>query len=78
MIQVPGVSQSSLSDADTALVMNWILANFQKRGTPQEFKPYTAAEIHEYRSTHLLDVTNTRKALIDKMVAMKIRSATDR
>jgi mono/diheme cytochrome c family protein len=78
LIEVPGVSQSSLSDADTALVMNWIIRNFSKGRVPADFKPYTAAEIHASRQQpHLLDITATRKALIDKMVALKIRSASE-
>jgi|SRR5208282_2862047 len=75
LIRVPGVAQSSLSDADTATVMNWIIENFSKGRVPSDFKPYTANEIHQSRAQqHLLDLTDTRKALVQKMVVLKIRS----
>ncbi|MGO9452574.1 MAG: c-type cytochrome [Candidatus Binataceae bacterium] len=74
LIRVPGVAQSSLNDADTAAVMNWIIENFSKGRVPPDFKPYTAEEIHQSRAQqHLLDITDTRNALVGKMVALKIR-----
>ncbi len=78
LIRVPGVAQSTLNDADTAAVMNWIIENFSKGRMPADFKPYTAGEIHQAREQqHLLDIAETRKALITKMVALKIRASAD-
>jgi hypothetical protein len=75
LIAVPGVSQSMLDDADAALVMNWIIVNFSTGRVPRDFKPYTAEEIHQARKRqHLLNITETRKALIQKMVAQGIRT----
>jgi mono/diheme cytochrome c family protein len=74
LIQVPGVSLSPLDDLETASVMNWIIATFSKDNVPADFKPYTAEEIREVRrKPHLLDVTGTRRALMEKMAAMGIR-----
>jgi mono/diheme cytochrome c family protein len=76
LIRVPGVSQSMLDDADTALVMNWILETFSKGGVGADFKPFTAAEIHHARAEpHLFDITKIRTQLLRKMVSMKIRSS---
>jgi Cytochrome c len=76
LIRVPGVSQSMLDDADTALVMNWILETFSKGRVPADFQPFTAAEIHHARAEpHLFDITEIRTQLLRKMVAMKIRSS---
>ena len=76
LIRVPGVSQSMLDDADTALVMNWILETFSKGRLPADFQPFTAAEIHHARAQpHLFDVSEIRTQLLRKMVAMKIRSS---
>jgi len=76
LIRVPGVSQSMLDDADTALVMNWILETFSKGRVPADFPPFTAAEIHHTRAEpHLFDITEIRTQLLRKMVAMKIRSS---
>ena len=74
LIRVPGVSQSLLNDADTALVMNWIIGNFSPGRVPADFKPFTAEEIHQARAqAHLYDITATRARLLNEMVAMKIR-----
>jgi hypothetical protein len=74
LIRVPGVSQSMLDDADTALVMNWILETFSKGRVPADFPPFTAAEIHHARAEpHLFDISEIRTQLLRKMVAMKIR-----
>jgi mono/diheme cytochrome c family protein len=76
LIRVPGVSQSLLNDADTALVMNWIIGNFSPGRVPAGFKPFTAEEIHQARAqAHLYDITETRMRLLNEMVAMKIRPA---
>jgi mono/diheme cytochrome c family protein len=74
LIRVPGVSQSMLNDADTALVMNWVIDTFSKGRVPAKFPPFTAAEIHHARAQpHLFDITEIRTQLLRKMVAMKIR-----
>jgi hypothetical protein len=76
LIRVPGVSQSMLDDADTALVMNWILETFSKGRVPADFRLFTAAEIHHARAEpHLFDITEIRTQLLSKMVAIKIRSS---
>ena len=76
LIRVPGVSQSMLDDADTALVMNWIIETFSRGRVPADFQPFTAAEIHHARAEpHLFDITEIRAQLLGKMVAMKIRSS---
>jgi len=78
LIRVPGVSQSLLNDADTALVMNWIIGNFSPGRVPADFKPFTAEEIHQARAeAHLYDITETRTRLLNEMVAMKIRPAAN-
>ena len=75
LIRVPGVSQSTLSDADAATEMNWIIVTFSKGRVPADFKPYTAEEIHQARlQPHLMDITEKRNELLQKMVALKIRS----
>lgn len=77
IVQVPGVSQSSLNDAQVAQVMNWVLENMSKGSLPHDFSPYTADEIHEYRSTRLAELSKTRRALMDQLIAMKVRRAGD-
>ena len=74
LIQVPGVSESSLDDAQVAAVMNWILNSFGKNRLAAGVTPYDAAEIKKYRAERMLDVVGTRKALVAKIAALKVRS----
>ena len=67
-----------LDDADTALVMNWILETFSKGRVPADFQPFTAAEIHRARAEpHLFDITEIRTQLLRKMVETKIRPSQE-
>ncbi|MDO8432227.1 MAG: cytochrome c [Candidatus Binatus sp.] len=73
LISVPGVSQSALNNADTAAVMNWILKSFSTDRLPADFKPYTADEIAQARTHHLMDIKKARAELVGEMVEQKIR-----
>lgn len=66
VIQVPGVSQSALGDADVAELMNWLLVEFSAAELPEDFTPYTAEEIDRLRRTKLVDVTATRTRLLEE------------
>jgi len=77
IIEVPGVSLSALNDAQIALVMNWVLANLSKTNLPHDFSPYTADEVHRYRAVRLSELSKTRRALLEQLVAMKVRSSAE-
>ncbi|ARW09824.1 c-type cytochrome [Acetobacter ascendens] len=50
LVQVPGVSMSLIrDDQQLADVMNFVLIDLGGKSTPPGFKPYTAAEVHEWR-----------------------------
>ena len=68
---------SSLNDTQIAVVMNWVLENLGKTSLPRDFSPYTAEEVHRYRGTRIAELSKTRRALLDQLVAMKIRSSAD-
>ena len=74
IVEVPGVSMSSLNDAQIALVMNWVLQNLSKTDL-HDFAPYTADEIHRDRATRLSDLAKTRRGLLEQLVAMKVRAS---
>lgn len=64
LIQVPGVAQSSLDDAELAAVLNWMLRTFDPaRADPLE-QPFTATEVAAARHTPLVKVTETRRTLL--------------
>lgn len=68
LVQVPGSANSKLSDADLSSLLNWLIP---KMGGPAEgaFKPYTPEEVAAYRARRMVDVVNTRAALIARFPA---------
>ena len=53
--------------------MNWIIQSFSAGRIPADFRAYTSDEIAKYRTTHLLNIKDTRAKLVSEMVEMKIR-----
>ena len=77
IIEVPGVSLSALNDAQIAIVMNWVLDQMGKDHLPRDFTPYTADEVHRYRAVRLADLSKTRRALLEQLIAIKVRSSAE-
>lgn len=69
LARVPGVSQSFLSDPERAAVLNWILAKFDPEHLPQNFKPYDAAEMADYRRNPISQPTAERDRLLRRMAS---------
>lgn len=67
LIQVPGTSQSPLTDEEVAAVLNWILENFSSAELPAEFTPFTTAEVARYRYEPLANASEVRAGLIRKL-----------
>ena len=65
LIQVPGTSQSALTDAEVAAVLNWILGNFSSEQLPADYVPYTTMEISRYRQPPLANVSAVRAKLME-------------
>ena len=65
--RVPGVATSALSSADLSEVMNWMLWRFDKEHLPADFRPYSAEEIAQLRSSPLrLEASRLRAELLAK------------
>lgn len=64
LIQVPGTSQSPLSDAETADVLNFILENFSQDQLPADFVAYTGEEVASIRGEPLANVSAVRESLV--------------
>jgi mono/diheme cytochrome c family protein len=75
LIEVPGVAQSALDDAQVAAVMNWIIESFSADRITDGFAPYTREEVAKIRATRLMDLKQARSSLMSEMAAMKIRPA---
>ena len=66
LARVPGVANSTLSDADLAALMNWLIPEMGP-SVPLAFKPYSAQEIGALRRNRLQDVNSARAALVAHM-----------
>lgn len=64
LLQVPGVSQSSLDAQLTAEVLNWSLRAFSDPEALRFIPPFTADEVKEARSRPLLEVSSTRAQVL--------------
>ena len=65
LVQVPGASQSPLSDLELAQVLTWMVRNLSARTVPPDFKDFTAAEVAGYRRSPLVNVRETRARLLE-------------
>jgi mono/diheme cytochrome c family protein len=63
LVQVPGTSQSPLSNREVAELLNWMLRNLSERTLPPGLVDFTAAEVASYRAQRLTDVAGARAKL---------------
>lgn len=70
-LQVPGVAQSTLSDAELADLLNWMIRTLGTTPPAREVVPYTAAEVARYRHTPLVNVRAARERLIAQLSARR-------
>ena len=65
LVRVPGAAQAPMTDADLAVVLNYLLARFSSATLADDFKPYTAQEVASYRHDILADPLKRRAEIID-------------
>ena len=78
LIRLPNVASTSLSDADTALLLNWVVERFADPGPDGDefvFAAFTAEEVAGGRRRPLLDVDGARRAAL-RQVESREESAT--
>jgi hypothetical protein len=66
LVQVPGASQSTLSDAELADLLNWMIEHLSDEPRVA-FEHFTAAEVASYRRRPLVEVRATREHLTNAM-----------
>jgi mono/diheme cytochrome c family protein len=70
LVRVPGTSQSELSDARIAALLNWMLREFSPGEMPADFTPYDEDEIARLRRPPLTDVLTVRHRLVQALEAL--------
>jgi mono/diheme cytochrome c family protein len=71
LVRVPGASQSELSDARVAEVLNWIVRELGGKQVPSGFRPYTEEEVARIRRPPLTDVAGVRRRLVQQIEALE-------
>jgi len=69
IVQVPGVMNTPLSDAQIADLMNWVLRGMAGSSTPPHTAPYTTAEVAQLRASRPADVPATRALIVERLRA---------
>jgi hypothetical protein len=64
LVQVPGTSQSALSDREIAELLNWMIRSLSVRPVPRDLGDFSAAEVGSYRPERLRDAAATRVRLL--------------
>ena len=64
VLRVPGVTQSSLSSAELAEVLNWAIYEFSDTEAAKATRPFTAAEVESARGKPLLEINATRARVL--------------
>jgi mono/diheme cytochrome c family protein len=68
LVNVGGVSSAGMTDAETAIVLNYVLSTFGGRSTPPDFTPYTTEEISSLRRETVSDPQAMRR-----QIALRLR-----
>ncbi len=71
LVQVPGAATSDLTDHRLAKVLNWMLQKFSAGHIPADFVPFSEDEVAGLRATPLVNVSEVRAALIEKIDALE-------
>lgn len=67
LLHVPGVIGSSLTDNETAEVLNYIMDKWAGDSLPKDFVPFTGPEVAVLKATNIGNVVNYRRVVADKL-----------
>jgi len=70
LMHVPGASNSMLSDADLADVLNWLLIRFGSDDLPNDVAWFTAEDLSRGRRPAITAVRAEREAIVSKLAAL--------
>lgn len=68
VVRVPGVAGAGLTAAETAAVLNLVVANWAGGSKPANFRPFTEAEVAERRTRPVTDVVVLRRDIAARLV----------
>jgi len=77
VLRVPGASNSTLSDAQLAAVLNWIATRFGAEPLPPSTSAFTTQEVAAHRHTAMASVQATRREVLQELAASGSAPAED-
>jgi mono/diheme cytochrome c family protein len=69
VLRVPGASNSMLSDAQLAAVLNWIAGNFGRDQLPDAAPAFSVQEVAATRRMPMVSVQATRREVLKELAA---------
>jgi hypothetical protein len=69
LLRVPGASNSALSDAQLAAVLNWLAQQYNSEELAADVPMFTAAEVTAVRHAPLVSVLATRREVVRDLAA---------
>jgi len=70
LVQVPGSANASITDAELAELLNWMIPSVSANQMPAHFEPYTTEEITALRYSPEEDVMGRRAELVRAIDAL--------
>lgn len=67
LVQVPGVNNAGLSDAQIAQLTNWSITAFSAATAPPAWPRYTAGEVAQARARKPADIAAARSAIVARL-----------
>jgi mono/diheme cytochrome c family protein len=77
VLRVPGASNSTLTDAQLAEVLNWIAARFGGEQLTASVAPFTASEVAAHRHVPMASVQATRREVLKELATSGSAPADD-
>lgn len=75
LIQVGGVAQAPITDAEVAALLNWMLPAFDGANLARDFVPYSSAEVARARATRPGDIAAARAKVAAELAVQGIEVA---
>jgi mono/diheme cytochrome c family protein len=73
LVRLPNVASTTLTDDETADLLNWVVRRFGATELPRDFAPFSAAEVARSRGTPLVDVDGARRATLEALAHPSVR-----
>ncbi|WP_051048648.1 cytochrome c [Rhodopseudomonas sp. B29] len=70
LVQVPGVANAALPDAETAALLNYVLQTWGEAGKPAP--RFTTDEVHQLRKAKVDDIATLRQALENQLARRNV------